>query len=68
MQLLVLVTATPRLSQGRISMIWLCCLESGKTSSTMVARSHTLMVRSMEEVTAWFHFPSIRELILKSDY
>ena len=63
-QLRVIVTATPRVSHGMMERIWFLCLGRGKTSSTMVVMSHTLMVLSMEEVTAWFHFPSMSEVIL----
>ena len=61
--LLVIVTAIPWTSHDSTDRISFSCLSRGWTSSRMVDRSHTLMVRSMDEVTAWFHLPSVREHI-----
>ena len=61
--LLVIVTARPCGSQGiteRISFSWRA---KRWTSSRTVVMSQTLMVLSIEDVTAWFHFPSVKEHI-----
>lgn len=59
-----MLIATPICSFAMMESTGLSCLDKGKTSSTMVPISQTLIVLSIDEVTAWFHFPSIRELIL----